>query len=420
MIIMVTDEYCEILLDSVCEMGYQLMGCGCQVYRVEDTVRRIVDAYGFKCEAFAIPSCLIVSITDENNRVHTRMRQAKTGNINILTLERLNALSRQICNTPIEDPMEIARQAREITETVAPFPFVLQLIGFFIIASSFCMLFSGGMIEAIVSGLAGMISGGCSLVLSKTRSNFVVNTILSGFVLTLVGCSFYLIGAPVSMEAIIIGAIMVLVPGIVFTNFMADLLTGDIVTGLTTFAKALLTAGAIALGTGTAISVFLNFTEVAIGAVPPTVSSPLLSCALAFTACLGFCMPFNIRGTAGICLCCLGGALGWAIYLLLHYFGVNIYVSTLAASVVVSIYAEVMARLRKCPTSGYLVVSYCPLVPGFAIYQAMDYSIHGNIQMFLESFIKTFGIAGCIALGTLLVSTFLRVARTEKTKEICF
>lgn len=282
------------------------------------------------------------------------------------------------------------------------------------------MLFSGSVIEATVSGLAGMISGGCSLMLSQTRSNFVVNTILSGFVLAFVGCGFCLIGVPVRMEAIIIGAIMVLVPGIVFTNFMADLLTGDLVTGLTTFAKAMLTAGAIALGTGAAISIFLNFTEVAIGAVPPTISSPFLSCVLAFTACLGFCMPFNIRGSAGICLCCLGGTIGWAGYLVLQYFGVNIYVSTLAASVLVSIYAEAMARLRKCPTSGYLVVSYCPLVPGFAIYQAMDYSIHGNIQMFLESFIKTFGIAGCIALGTLIVSTFLRVVRVRRTKEAYF
>ena len=88
--------------------------------------------------------------------------------------------------------------------------------------------------------------------------------------------------------------------------------------------------------------------------------------------------------------------------------------STLAASLFVSVYAEVMARIRKCPTSAYLVVSYFPLVPGFTIYQAMDYGIRGDIQLFLETFIKTFGIAGCIALGTLLVSTFIHILQARK------
>ena len=44
----------------------------------------------------------------------------------------------------------------------------------------------------------------------------------------------------------------------------------------------------------------------------------------------------------------------------------------------------------------------------------MDYGIRGDIQRFLETFIKTFGIAGCIALGTLLVSTFVRILQARK------
>lgn len=45
---------------------------------------------------------------------------------------------------------------------------------------------------------------------------------------------------------------MVLVPGLVFTNFMCDLITGDMVSGLSTFVRAVLTATAIAIGTGVA------------------------------------------------------------------------------------------------------------------------------------------------------------------------
>ena len=404
----------EVLLDGVCEMGYQLLGCGGQIYRVEDTMRRLVAAYGLSCEVFAIPNCLIVSVTDEHNHVVTRMRQAKVGSIDILSLERLNALSRRLCANPPEDPAEIARQVKEVASVSGHFPIWIQLIGFFIGAAFFSLFYSGGLLEALVGGIAGVVSGACSLLLARTRSNFFINTVVSGFVLAFVAYGLFLLGVPVNVEAVTVGAIMVLVPGIVFTNFMADLLTGDIVAGLSTFARAVLTAGAIALGTGAAISAFQRFADVSAGAVPPFVHSPILACIFAGIACFGFCLPFNIRGTIGTVLCCVGGALGWAIYLLFQYFGCSIYVATLAASLGISVYAEIMARLRKCPTAAYLVVSYFPLVPGFTIYQAMDYGIRGNIQLFLETFIKTFGIAGCIALGTLIVSTFLRIMQARK------
>lgn len=404
----------EVLLDGVCEMGYRLLGCGGQIHRVEDTMRRLVAAYGLTCEVFAIPNCLIVSVTDENNHVVTRMRQAKVGSTDILALEEYNALSRRLCANPPEDPADIARQVKNVAASIRPFPFYIQLIGYFIGASFFSMFYSGGLLEALVGGLAGLISGGCSLLLARTRSNFFINTVTSGFVLAFVAYGLYLIGIPVNIESVTVGAIMVLVPGLVFTNFMSDLLTGDIVAGLSTFARAVLTAGAIALGTGAAISLFQHFTSVTVGEVPPMVHSPVLACVLAFVACFGFCLPFNIHGAAGTLLCCLGGSLGWAIYLLFQHFGFSIYVSTLVASIMITIYAEIMARIRKCPTTAYLVVSYFPLVPGFTIYQAMDYGIRGNIQLFLETFIKTFGIAGCIALGTLLVSTFLRIVQARK------
>ena len=87
-----------------------------------------------------------------------------------------------------------------------------------------------------------------------------------------------------------------------------------------------------------------------------------------------------------------------------------------AASVGVAIYAEIMARLRKCPTISYLVVSYFPLVPGFTVYQAVDYGIRGESQLFLETLIRTFGVSGCIALGTLLVSTALRMHYARKER----
>src|SRR5699024_11027612 len=118
--------------------------------------------------------------------------------------------------------------------------------------------FSGGWQDALVAGVAGLLSGLCLVVLSRFQANFFIATLASAFVLAFSAYALAALGISVNIQAAITGAIMVLVPGLVFTNFMSDLLTGDILAGLSTFVRAVLTAGAIALGTGAAMALCLN------------------------------------------------------------------------------------------------------------------------------------------------------------------
>ena len=86
----------------------------------------------------------------------------------------------------------------------------------------------------------------------------------------------------------------------------------------------------------------------------------------------------------------------------------------LAAAVAVAAYSEWMARLRRCPATSYLVIAMFPLVPGLTIYQAMDYGLQGDTDLFLETFFRTMGIAGCLALGLLVVSSALALQKKRK------
>jgi uncharacterized membrane protein YjjB (DUF3815 family) len=220
------------------------------------------------------------------------------------------------------------------------------------------------------------------------------------------------LGAPISLEVTLAGGIMVLVPGLVFTNFMSNLLTGDMVSGLATFARALLSAAAIALGAGAAMALFQGLWPVQAGgstaAYPPAVA-----CLLAYVACLGFCLPVNAQGLGAV-LCGLGGALGWAVYLFFSELGANIFLANMLAAVAVSVWSEAMARRRRCPATSYLVIGIFPLVPGLTVYQAMDYGLRGHTELFWNTFFRTFGIAGCLALGLLLVSASLQLWRRSR------
>ena len=56
-----------------------------------------------------------------------------------------------------------------------------------------------------------------------------------------------------ALDKIIIGALMALVPGIAITNAMRDIMAGDMVSGISKGAEALLIGAAIALGTAIAL-----------------------------------------------------------------------------------------------------------------------------------------------------------------------
>lgn len=134
----------------------------------------------------------------------------------------------------------------------------------------------------------------------------------------------------------------------------------------------------------------------------------LLPVLCAFVSCACFSVIYNIRG-GGVLICAFGGALGWSVYLLTAPLFHDDIAQTFVAALVISAYAEVMARIRKCPVTGYLLVAIFPLVPGGGIYYTMEYAINGETNAFLASFLHTLGVAGAIAVGVLLVSSAVRM-----------
>lgn len=139
-----------------------------------------------------------------------------------------------------------------------------------------------------------------------------------------------------------------------------------------------------------------------------------LQCLYAFAACAGFCVVFHVRG-ASLFWMSLGGALGWLVYLLCAPLANDI-LQFFLGTAALSVYAEVMARLRRAPATGYLLVALLPMVPGGGIYYTMEYGIAGNTEMFLETGMHTLGIAGALALGILVVSSLARLGSLALTE----
>lgn len=125
-----------------------------------------------------------------------------------------------------------------------------------------------------------------------------------------------------------------------------------------------------------------------------------------FVACFAFCFILNARGRF-LFYAPLGSVLCWLSYLTASHFLPEL-TSYFTATVVVSVYAEIMARRQKAPVTIFLLIGLLPLVPGGGIYYTMEYALEANTTAFLKQGLLTFGIAGSLALGVLVVSSLVR------------
>ena len=241
------------LLNLSAEMGYQLMISGAEIYRTEDSVSRLLRAYGLDSgEVFAIPNCLNVSVLDADGAPMTRIRRIPPHGTNIDMLERYNALCRELCReTP--DYEEAMERLRAVPRDRWVYPFWMVLMGYYVGAFGFCLFFRGGLLDALVSGLCGVAVGLCLTWMSRVGSNVFFKTLAASVLSALLALTAEILLPALNSDLIIIGAYMALVPGVAFTTALRDIMAGDMVSGIAKLAEGVFIAVAIALGTGFAM-----------------------------------------------------------------------------------------------------------------------------------------------------------------------
>lgn len=401
-----------LLTDLAATMGYHLAMSGAETFRVEDTVHRILGAYGIECEVFAIPNSISVSLEAANGKPLMVLRRISFHGNDLEKLEKLNALSRRICaEKPAPD--EAFRWLRETLDDCRTYRTGVYYLGNILAGMGFCIVFGGALRDCLWAGLIGLIIGLVSRFMDSREANPFFSTMLASCLMALPAYAAAGLGLLERPNAAIIGALMILVPGLLITNSMRDIIYGDTNSGVNRIVQVLLSALAIAMGTAAA----WHITSSLYGqTAASTLSYPFWLQAIAIAvACTGFVILFNVHGW-GRCLCALGGVVTWMAYLLCGELGLGPYGANFIAAAVAAVYAEGMARARKYPVTSYQVISAVPLLPGAGIYYTMSLGLNGSTQLALQRGFATAGIAGSIAAAILLVSSVVRLFTAQRKK----
>ncbi len=229
------------------DVGELLLTNGADVNRVEDTITRIAAAYGVeRCDVLAINSSIVLTLTTPAGRIETQTRRIKAIDTNLNAVESANELSREICAGHTE-PAWIRARAEEIRgEKVYPLPIIL--LGYAIGGAFFTVFFGGSWIDALFTVPVALLVALFQKNLRAIRLNKMVqNAFLSGLIALCV-----MLGARalpmMNADAVIIGSIMLLIPGRAFCNAVRDMVIGDTISGVLTLFDVLLLAFSIAAG----------------------------------------------------------------------------------------------------------------------------------------------------------------------------
>lgn len=401
------------ILDLAVEIGYKLAMNGAETFRIEESIHRILQAYGISAEVFAIPNCLHVSVETMDGNSHTKMRRIGIHGNDLDTVEKYSNLSRRICTEKPEADM-IRTWLKETEQSLRRYTLPVYLLGNFLGSFGFCILFGGSFIDCFCAGLCGIVIGLVTKLLENLKVNPFFKTISSSFIMAFAAYILNYFSICTRVDSVIIGALMILVPGLIFTNSMRDIIYGDTNSGINRFVQVFLIAAAIALGTGAAWTACCSLFGVP-ASVAPISHHLAIECIFAFIGCIGFVVLFNIYGFGGI-LCALGGVLAWAVYRIATQFTGSDIIGYLWGAILASLYSEIMARIRKFPAISYLVISSFPLIPGAGVYYAMNSAVRGDMASFASQGGHTIAIAGVIAVGILISSTFIRIITVNRRK----
>lgn len=268
--------------------------------------------------------------------------------------------------------------------------FPTLLMAYFLSAAGFSVFFRGTMLDALCAGLSGVATGLCLYFMNKLHANLFFKTVAAGFVLAFLAHGLATAGLAHNVDAAIIGALMLLVPGLLFTNSIRDIIYGDTMSGVNPVGSGLHHGDGPGGGHGCGRFPGRYLWGDLTGSGALVQYGLLMQCLACFVGSTGFCMLLNLHGS-GMFLCIVGGIFSLLSYRLFCYLGVSDLTAFFLAAAALSVYSEIMARVRKYPATSYLLVALFPLVPGADIYYTMDYAVRATPM-------RSFGTAFTLAL----------------------
>jgi uncharacterized membrane protein YjjP (DUF1212 family) len=414
----------ETLTAMTCSLraGQVMLESSVSVSEVTDVMLRLTRAFGLdRCEvSITLNTITMCNLPGPHDEPMTMIKVVDIGEPRLDRLASVETLTGLVESGEL-GPTQTYRRLQDIEDAPVPYPRWATFVAALVSVAAWVVFAGGGAVAATAGVIGAVIIDPLVRIISRSRMPQLTSTFAAAIVVVLVPNLILATGVEIALSAAIIGGLYPLLPGGALVASATDGLSGAPLSGL---AKGLQAAViALVLGLGVAVAQSLvdaleitgDTTEVAIPALGTMVAAGVAVCALAVARGMpaGALVPTTLIAVVA-----------WAITYLAPSRGMGATAATLVAAVAIGVAGQLVARLQHKPGTLYTTSAVYVLVPGTAIYLAMNGFAMGDTEVAGEWLIIALrtataiaaGIAVGVALGRSVPSPRPRVALWRRTR----
>lgn len=246
-------------VDISAHAGSVLLRSGADITRVEDTIHHMMRSFGVqKYDIFTITNGIFLSASADDAPDgmgdYSRICEVPKNSSDLGKIDLVNTLSRDIEAGKCD--MDGAEKRLDEIERSGKYNVLISLAAAAVASGAFSYLFGGSFLDALLAAVIGFSYYILFIRLDRTKLSKLLTNGICGCMLALASVAFFKFIPGVSLDKVIIGAIMPLIPGVAFVNSVRDIAAGDYISGAIRMIDAIVTASGIAIGVGMTILVF--------------------------------------------------------------------------------------------------------------------------------------------------------------------
>ena len=251
------DSEMHRVLELALEAGRVLLSNGAEIFRVEETIGHICKHFEIEeMDAFVLSNCIFLTAHDKGKEIFAKVKHVPLAGTNLEIVTEVNNLSREISAGLVSVDEAFAR-LHEI-EQLPPKKDIELVLGAGIGSGVFCYLMGGNIYESLFTILIGALLYVIILFAGRHQISKIVINLVGGAFITVMALIVSHIPFPfdVTLDQMIIGCILPMIPGVAFVNAIRDIADSDFISGLVKLLDALLVFVYIAIGVGFVLSIY--------------------------------------------------------------------------------------------------------------------------------------------------------------------
>ena len=409
----------EYVLDFATKIARELILSGANLERVRMTIMTICNAYELdNISLHSLSTFISVSATDSKTGEYSQ-RQISIQSSFSLNLDRLKALN----NLSYEIVRDIPNAALldEKLESINhnTYPWWVTFLGYILAMSCLSRIFGATYRELIVAIFNTVLLYFLSKLFSKIKLNHIIRNFVATFITGSLTILFFKIELITNFYVTIITSALYLLPGVAMVNSARNILCGNEMNGIIELLKVILEVIVIVAGIASAFFLF--------GSSLPNLEDSIVVregllhdielIGLSLLASFGFSIVFNIN-PKDLAFGAMGGLIIRITIILLSHLTSYRILYTVIAAFFAALYSEILANIKKEPSTLYLYPSIIPIIPGDLLYYSMLGVVWANGTLFMENALQCLLVLAGISFGFVLCSSFMHYVRRIKFRKL--